>query len=191
MNITPTALPGLSVVDTTPFCDHRGEFSRAFCERELAPAIGERHVVQISLSSTRLAGTVRGLHFQRAPHAEMKLVRCLRGRVWDVAVDLRPASPTFLRWHAEELSAANRRMLVIPEGFAHGFQTLEADCELLYLMTEAYEPGSAAGVRWDDPALAIPWPLPVGDISAQDLALPLAAALRPAPAGSGADGAHR
>lgn len=176
MKITTTSLAGLAVVDTLPHSDHRGEFSRLFCDEELAPLLGQRHIVQISQSATHVTGTLRGLHFQKPPHAEMKLVRCIRGRVWDVAVDLRPASPTFGQWHAEELSAANRRMLVIPEGFAHGFQTLEPDSELLYLMSAAYHPDSATGVRWDDPQLAIAWPLPVTDISAQDRALPTVAA---------------
>lgn len=108
------------------------------------------------------------MHFQHPPYAEVKFVRCLRGRVWDVAVDLRAGSPTFLRWHAEELSPENAHMLVIPEGCAHGFQTLEADTELLYLHTTAYTPGAEGGVRYDDPAIGIRWPLPAANISSRD-----------------------
>src|SRR5207237_2682794 len=121
-----------------------------FCAVELADILGSRNIVQINLSSTRQAGAVRGLHFQRSPHAEMKLIRCLRGSVWDVAVDLRRGSPTFLKWHAEELDSNNARMMVVPEGCAHGFQTLVGDCELLYLHTASYALESEAGVAWDD-----------------------------------------
>ena len=168
MKITPTAIAGVSVVDTQTFKDHRGAFARLFCERELASIIGDRHIVQINHSRTSVVGAVRGMHFQRAPHAEMKLVRCLRGRVWDVAVDLRAGSPTFLHWHAEELSAENARMLVIPEGCAHGFQALETDSELLYLHTAPYTPEVEGGLAYDDPRLAIEWPLPIADLSGRD-----------------------
>ncbi|MEW6694021.1 MAG: dTDP-4-dehydrorhamnose 3,5-epimerase [Pseudomonadota bacterium] len=168
MNIRSTPLAGLMVVETTPHIEHRGSFARLFCERELAEVMGNRRIVQINHSRTQRVGAVRGLHFQYPPHAEMKLVRCLRGRVWDVAVDLRANSPTFLCWHAEELSPENQCMMVIPEGFAHGFQVLEAESELLYLHTAFYAPTAEAGVRYDDPRLAIPWPLPVSDLSARD-----------------------
>ncbi|MGT2429926.1 dTDP-4-dehydrorhamnose 3,5-epimerase [Cupriavidus basilensis] len=168
MKVESTAIPGVMIVQATPFADHRGVFQRLYCDRELGEAVGARHIVQANHSLTRQAGAVRGMHFQRAPHAEMKLVRCLRGHVWDVAVDLRAGSPTFLRWHAEELSPGNARMLVIPEGCAHGFQTLEPDTELLYLHTAHYAPSSEGGVRHDDPALAITWPLAVTDLSERD-----------------------
>jgi dTDP-4-dehydrorhamnose 3,5-epimerase len=124
--------------------------------------------VQINHSCTEAVGAVRGLHYQHAPHAEMKLVRCFKGKVWDVAVDLRPQSPSYKRWYAQELSPQNAHMMVIPEGFAHGFQVLEAGSELLYLHTALYKPDSEGGVRHDDPALGITWPLPVTDISARD-----------------------
>lgn len=182
MRISTTPIADLVVVDTTPFVDHRGEFSRYFCMQELAQVLGERRIVQINHSVTRTVGAVRGLHFQRPPHTEAKLVRCLHGRVWDVAVDLRPDSPTLLHWHAEELSAANRRMTVIPEGFAHGFQVLEPESELLYLMTAPHTPQVAAGIRHDDPSLAIGWPLSVTDISEQDQCWPLLDAVRGASA---------
>lgn len=168
MNIHPTALPGVMVVETTPFIDHRGVFFRCYCEKELNEVIGRRHIVQVNYSRTNTVGAVRGMHYQRPPHAEMKLVRCLKGRVWDVAVDLRAGSRTFLQWHAEELTPENARMLVIPEGCAHGFQVLEAGSELQYLHTDFYSPECEGGVSCNDPTLAITWPLPVADFSRRD-----------------------
>ncbi|OXR48002.1 dTDP-4-dehydrorhamnose 3,5-epimerase [Pusillimonas sp. T2] len=168
MKIMPTALHGVFVVDTQPFNDHRGAFTRLFCGRELASILGGRHIVQINHSRTTAVGAVRGMHYQSAPHAEMKLVRCLKGRVWDVAVDLRAGSPSFMRWHAQELSPDNACMLVIPEGCAHGFQALEPDSELLYLHTALYAPDFERGVAHDEPQLAIEWPLSVVDLSVRD-----------------------
>ncbi|WP_417447270.1 MULTISPECIES: dTDP-4-dehydrorhamnose 3,5-epimerase family protein [Gammaproteobacteria] len=168
-----TNTDGLMRVDCDYHRDERGIFTRLFCANELAPLLGERHIVQINQSFTRQVGAVRGLHFQHFPHAEMKLVRCIRGQVWDVVVDLRRNSSTFLCWHAERLSAQNQRMLVIPEGCAHGFQVLEEDSEMLYLHTEFYRPDAEGGVRHDDPALAIDWPLPARDLSARDQQHPL------------------
>lgn len=176
MNITRTAIDGVVVVEVTPFADARGAFTRLYCERELAEVIGMRRIVQINHSRTHAVGAVRGLHFQRAPHAEMKLVRCLKGKVWDIAVDLRAGSPTFRAWHAEELDAERARMLVIPEGCAHGFQVLAPESELLYLHTAFYTPASEGGVRHDDPRLAIRWPLATTDISPRDTTHPLLAA---------------
>jgi dTDP-4-dehydrorhamnose 3,5-epimerase len=173
MNINATAIFGVAVVETTRHTDHRGSFARLYCERELAPVIGNRRIVQINHSCTGEVGAVRGMHFQRPPHTEMKLVRCLKGRVWDVALDLRTDSPTFLKWHAEELTLENTRMLVIPEGCAHGFQVLEPDSELLYLHTAFYTPEAEGGVRHDDPQIAINWPLAVTDISQRDTEHPL------------------
>lgn len=161
-------MAGLVVAESKPFKDERGAFARLFCEQELSSVIGERKIVQINHSYTAAVGAVRGLHFQYAPHAEMKLVRCLKGKVWDVVVDLRPQSPSFKRWYAQELSQQNAHMMVIPEGFAHGFQVLEAGAELVYLHTAFYKPESECGVRHDDPELGIVWPLPVTDISARD-----------------------
>jgi len=152
--------------------DSRGSFGRLFCDRELAPLIEGRTIRQVNLSRTSAEGTVRGLHFQHPPHAEMKFVRCLRGRVWDVAVDLRAGSPTFMRWHAEELSQGNGRMMILPEGVAHGFQALEPDSELLYLHTAAHAPEAEGRVHPLEPRLAIAWPLPVQGLSAQDSAQP-------------------
>ncbi|MDH6148869.1 MULTISPECIES: dTDP-4-dehydrorhamnose 3,5-epimerase family protein [Paraburkholderia] len=173
MNVTPTAIAGVMVAHATPFADHRGIFQRVFCDKELGSIIGGRHITQINHSRTMRAGAVRGMHFQRAPHAEMKLVRCLRGKVWDVAIDLRADSPTFLQWHAEELSFDNGRMLVIPEGCAHGFQVIEPESELLYLHTASYEPSAEGGIRHDDPALRITWPLAVAEVSQRDQLHPL------------------
>lgn len=173
MTIEPTSISGVVVVETTASQDSRGAFRRLYCEQALAPVIGDRRIVQINHSRTTAVGAIRGMHYQNAPSAEMKLVRCLRGRVWDVALDLRVGSPTFLQWHAEELTPDRARMLVIPEGCAHGFQVLEPDSELLYLHTAFYAPGSEGGVRWDDPAIGIAWPLPVTDLSARDASHPL------------------
>jgi len=169
MRLESTAIAGVVVARTEFRNDHRGAFGRLFCVQELSEILGERQIVQINHSRTMQVGAVRGLHYQRSPHAEMKFVRCLKGRVWDVAVDLRENSPTFLQWHAEELSPANGRMLIIPEGCAHGFQVLEADSELLYLHTAFYMPESESGVAHDDPRVGIAWPLPVQDLSARDL----------------------
>ena len=173
MILRPTALAGVVCVDATPHRDARGSFTRLFCAAALEALLGGRRVVQVNHSRTEAVGAVRGLHYQRAPHAEMKLVRCLKGRVWDVAVDLRAGSATFRRWHAEELSAENGSMLVIPEGCAHGFQVLEPSSELLYLHTAFYTPQAEGGVRPTDPALGIAWPLPPQDLSERDRSHPL------------------
>lgn len=173
MKVIPIAIGGAAVVQSMPVADHRGAFARLFCVDELAQVLGERQVVQANHSRTCKVGALRGLHFQSPPHAEMKLVRCIRGRVWDVVLDLRAGSPTFLQWHGEELSAANARMLVIPEGCAHGFQVLEPESELLYLHTASYAPEAEGGVRYDDPAFGIRWPLPVAEVSARDVSHPI------------------
>ena len=165
-----TAIPGLNVAETTVRLDERGSFSRLFCQSELSTLLESRQVVQINHSCTVSKGAIRGLHFQYPPYAEMKLVRCLKGRVWDVVVDIREGSPTFLHWHAEELSPVNARMMIIPEGFAHGFQALEPGSELLYFSTAFYETSKEGGLRYDDPRLAIGWPLPVSQISVKDSA---------------------
>ncbi len=168
MKVGVTSIHGVCVAETTPHIDQRGAFTRLYCESELSMIIGSRRIVQINHSCTSAVGAIRGMHFQSPPHAEMKLVRCLKGRVWDVAVDLRENSPTFLKWHAEELSPANGSMMVIPEGCAHGFQVLEPESELLYLHTAAYAPDAEGGVGYADPLLGIAWPLPASDISERD-----------------------
>jgi len=173
LNILKTPILGLMVVETTSHLDSRGAFARLYCEHELTSLLGQRRIVQINHSRTAGIGAVRGLHYQRLPHTEMKFVRCLKGLVWDVAVDLRPDSSTFLCWHAEALTPANTRMMVIPEGFAHGFQVLEPESELLYMHTAFYTPSAEGGLRHDDPRLAINWPLAVTDLSARDVLHPL------------------
>lgn len=166
-------LPGLKLVERQRLGDHRGFLSRLFCAEELAEAGWSKPIAQINHTMTARKGTVRGLHFQHPPHAEMKLVSCIRGEVWDVAVDLRADSPSFLAWHAEILSAENGKALLIPEGFAHGFQALTADAELLYCHSAAYAPEAEGGLSPVDPALAIAWPLEISEMSERDLAHPL------------------
>lgn len=171
--VIDTPLAGLKLVERQHLGDSRGFLARLFCAEELASAGWRRPIAQINYTSTQKLGTVRGMHFQYPPHAEMKLVTCLRGAIFDVAVDLRTGSPTFLQWHAEELSAANRRALLIPEGFAHGFQALSDDCELVYLHTAAHHPESEGGLNPLDSALSIAWPHTVSEISAKDAGRPL------------------
>lgn len=163
-----TPLAGLVLVQRHHREDARGFFSRLFCAHELSAAGFALPVAQINHTLTAQRGAVRGLHFQFPPHAEDKFVSCLRGEVFDVAVDLRRGSPTFLRWHAEVLSADNRKSLLIPQGFAHGFQALRDDCELIYLHSRPYVPAAEGALNVNDPALAIAWPLAIADISERD-----------------------
>ncbi len=172
MNIIKASIAGAFVVESSTFQDNRGAFSRLFCMSELKTILGSRSIVQINHSRTRSIGAVRGLHYQNAPHAEMKIVRCLKGRVFDVAVDLRQGSPSFLKWHAVVLTQDDNRSYVIPEGCAHGFQVLEENSELLYLHTEFYTPQVEGAVRFDDPMVAVDWPLPPTDLSVKDISLP-------------------
>lgn len=172
LDITELPLPGLKGVTRRLHGDARGFFTRLFDSDALAAAGFVAPVAQINHTFTAARGTVRGMHFQWPPHTECKLVSCIRGEVWDVAVDLRRNSPTFLRWHAERLSATNRRALLIPEGFAHGFQTLTDDCELVYAHSHPYVPAAEGGIRPDDSALAIEWPLPIVGLSTRDQAHP-------------------
>ena len=168
LNIEETLLKGVFVVTSDLFKDQRGAFLRLFCNNELSDIIKDRQILQINHSRTVSVGAIRGMHYQNLPHAEMKLIRCLRGRVWDVAIDLRKGSPTFLKWYSEELSPENSKMMIIPEGFAHGFQVLEPNSELLYLHTEIYSPQSESGLRYNDPLISIDWPLKVTDLSKRD-----------------------
>lgn len=167
-DLLDTPIAGLGVLQRRPLGDARGYLERMFCADELAPLLNGRSIAQINHTHTTRRGTVRGLHFQHPPHAETKFVSCLRGEVFDVAVDLRRGSPTFLAWHAERLSADNHRTLVIPEGFAHGFQTLSDDCEMLYFHTAAHHAAAEGGLHPQDPRLAIAWPLPVAGLSPRD-----------------------
>jgi dTDP-4-dehydrorhamnose 3,5-epimerase len=172
MRITKTALKPACIIDIEPVGDDRGFFARTFCAEAFARHGLPTAFVQSSLSFNRRRGTLRGLHYQGEPSPEAKLIRCTRGVVFDVMVDLRPQSPTFRRWIAVELSAANARAVYVPPGFAHGFQTLCDDTELYYQMTAAYASELARGVRWNDPAFAIDWPLPGPILSPRDAAWP-------------------
>jgi len=163
-----TPLAGLTVLQRLPLGDARGYFERIFCDVELAAFFPGGHIAQINHTLTRERGSVRGLHYQVPPHAEVKLISCLRGRVFDVAVDVRRGSPTFLCWHAEVLSADNHRSLLVPAGFAHGFQALEADCELLYLHSCAHAPDAERGLHAEDARLGITWPEAPTGLSARD-----------------------
>lgn len=168
LTLTQLPLAGLVLVERQRLGDSRGFLSRVFCAQELASVGWRRPVAQINHTFTARRGTVRGLHFQYPPHAEMKLVTCLRGEVWDVAVDVRAGSPTWLGWHAERLSAVNGRALLLPEGFAHGFQALTDEVELLYCHSAPYAAGSEGGLNARDPALGIAWPLAITELSARD-----------------------
>jgi dTDP-4-dehydrorhamnose 3,5-epimerase len=161
-------LAGLVVIERIPIGDRRGFLERLFCAETFSEIGLHKPIVQINRTLTQKKATVRGMHFQHPPHAEMKIVSCLRGEVFDVAVDLRAGSATFLQWHGEILTGENNRSLFIPEGFAHGFQTLTAECELLYLHTANYAPQSEEGISPTDPRINIHWPLPVGDLSDRD-----------------------
>lgn len=166
--VTDLPLAGLKRVQRQRLGDNRGFLARLFCADELASTGWTKPVAQINHTYTAKQGTVRGMHFQRPPHAETKLVSCIRGEVWDVAVDLRAGSPTFLHWHAERLSAENGCALLIPEGFAHGFQALTDDVELLYCHSEAYAAHAEGGLNPTEPRLGIAWPLAIAELSARD-----------------------
>lgn len=170
-----TGIAGVCIVESESVLDHRGAFSRIFCSDELRPVFGNRQLVQINHTRTSRVGTIRGLHFQFGPQSEMKMVRCLKGRVWDVAVDLRRGSTTFLKWFGAELTPELNRALVVPEGCAHGFQVLQSESELLYIHTAMYSKSHEGGVRFDDPSINISWPLPVAELSVRDANLPLIA----------------
>jgi dTDP-4-dehydrorhamnose 3,5-epimerase len=172
MIFQPTSLAGALIVEPELRRDERGFFARTWCQEEFAARGLNARLVQCSLSFTERRGTVRGMHYQDAPHQETKLVRCVRGAIHDVIIDLRPYSPTFRHHCAVELRGGSYRMLYVPEGVAHGFQTLEDDTEVSYQMSEFHRPDAARGVRWDDPAFAIPWPEPVRLVSDRDRAYP-------------------
>ena len=168
MEFAKTKIPGVVLIDLEKRVDERGHFARAWCREEFERAGLNASVVQINTAVSQRAGTIRGMHFQEEPFAEVKLARCLRGAIFDVAVDLRPDSPTYRQWVGCELSAENGRMLYIPEGCAHGYQTLVEDTEMSYQTSQVYAPSAATGVRFDDPALGIEWPLAVTAISDAD-----------------------
>lgn len=169
MQFEATSFEGLFVLNAEYSCDPRGSFARLYCQDELSVLYPEIEIKQINHSINRESGTLRGLHFQYPPFAEIKIVRCIKGAVYDVAVDIRRNSPTFLKYFATELSQMNGKAICIPQGFAHGFQILEPDSELLYLHSNIYETGSEGGVNYRDPKLAIEWPLPELNVSERDL----------------------
>lgn len=171
-DILSTSIDGLRLLLRHPRGDERGAFERLFCDRELEALTERKPIAQINRSFTSTRGAVRGMHFQYPPHSEIKFVSCLRGEVFDVAIDLRSDSATFLHWHAEVLTENNHKTLVIPEGFAHGFQSLTADCEILYFHTAPHAPHAEGGLDARDPRLAIEWPLTITEISARDQAHP-------------------
>jgi dTDP-4-dehydrorhamnose 3,5-epimerase len=170
---TETPLEGAYIIDLEPMEDERGHFARSFCREEFAPRGLKTNVAQCNVSFNRKKGTLRGMHFQSEPKAEAKLVRCTRGVIYDVILDLRPHSPTYCKWTTTELTECNMRMIYVPEGFAHGFQTLVDDTEVFYQMFECYSPGHANGVRWDDPAFGIAWPIENPILSDKDRSYPL------------------
>jgi dTDP-4-dehydrorhamnose 3,5-epimerase len=172
MRLQATGLKDVKLVEIEPVKDERGFFARTFCAQEFAAAGLATAFVQHSISYTKRAGTVRGMHFQRPPHEEIKFIRCLAGAIYDVLIDIRPGSPTYMQWGAYELAAGDGRQLYVPTGFAHGFQTLAPETEVGYMMTAFYAPEAAAGIRHDDPAFKIVWPLPVTDISSKDRSWP-------------------
>lgn len=174
MVITPTELDGVFLITPEPRRDERGYFARTFCKDELGKAGIAFDIMQINRSLTRRRGTLRGLHVQRAPKAEGKIIECVRGAVFDVVVDIREDSPNFGKWLGVELNKENAKILYVPEGFAHGFQTLTDEAEIQYLMSEFYSPEHATGVRWDDPFFGISWPImPPAGMSDKDRAWPL------------------
>jgi dTDP-4-dehydrorhamnose 3,5-epimerase len=169
MNIKDTKINGVKVILSEPFRDGRGFFNRIFCQQELEVIRPDILIAQINHSMTKVKGTIRGMHFQYPPHAEMKIVRCIRGSVFDVAVDLRKKSSTFLQWHGEILSAENMKALVVPEGCAHGFQSLEDNVEMVYLSTAFYCREAEDGIRYNDPKVNIKWAYPAVNLSEKDM----------------------
>ena len=168
MQFTATSLPGAWLIDLKKINDDRGFFARAWCRDTLIKQGLNPHATQLNVGFSHRVGTLRGMHYQKAPHAEVKIVRCTRGAVFDVIVDLRADSPTRGKWFGVELSQENLTQLYVPEGFAHGYQTLTDNAEIYYMTTQVYAAGSASGVRYDDPAFGIHWPLPVAVISEPD-----------------------
>jgi dTDP-4-dehydrorhamnose 3,5-epimerase len=173
MHFAPTPLPGAYLIQSEPHVDDRGAFARAFCTQEFAAQGLDIRFAQANISTNTRAGTVRGLHFQREPHAETKLVRCVKGAIHDVIVDTREDSPSYLHWFGAELSEENGVAMYVPKGFAHGYQALNDGAAVFYMVTSAYAPQAEGGLRHDDPKLAITWPRAVTDISEKDAGWPL------------------
>lgn len=173
MKFIEAPLAGAYVIEPEQFMDERGLFARTFCQKEFAKIGFDKQIVQINHSLTRRKGAIRGMHYQRPPACEIKIIRCVQGAVYDLMVDLRAGSATFLKWHGVELSKENMRMVYIPEGFAHGFQSITNNAELIYHHSAFYIPEYECGLRFDDPSLAIAWPLKVSRISERDKNYPL------------------
>jgi dTDP-4-dehydrorhamnose 3,5-epimerase len=172
MKFIPTPLPGAFVIEPQLLPDERGFFTSTFSRKQFADHGCNPELFECNVSFNRKAGTLRGMHFQRPPHAQSKLVRCTRGAIWDAIIDLRPESPTFKKWFGAELTADNRRQLYIPEGFAHGFITLADETEVFYQMGNVYNAAATGGVRWNDPAFGIQWPREVSVIIQRDATYP-------------------
>ena len=166
--ISNLPMDGLKLIQRAPTNDNRGFFSRLFCMDELNAAGWKKNIQQINHTMTISKGTIRGMHYQKDPFAEMKMVSCLKGEIYDVVIDLRLDSSSFLQWHGEVLSSSNKSSLIIPEGFAHGFQALSPDCELIYFHSEAYNSKSEAGINFQDPLLSISWPIEITEVSERD-----------------------
>ena len=173
MIFNPLSLHGAFTIDVQPFQDNRGFFTRIFCEREFVEHKLEQHFVQANHSGTHGKGVIRGMHFQHAPHCEVKLVKCVQGAIFDVIIDVRKGSPTFLQWFGAELTAENKRMMYVPKGFAHGFQSLSEYSEITYMVSAFYNKESEGGVRFDDGVVNIKWPLPVSLASDKDMIIAL------------------
>ncbi len=168
MKFTKLDLRDAFLVELEKHGDHRGFFARLWCQKEFEEHGLVPHVVQANISFSTLKGTIRGLHYQEEPFAETKFIRCVKGAIFDVIIDIQPDSPTFMKWFSIELTAENHKMLYVPKGYAHGFQSIETDTEVTYLVSEFYTPHAEGGIRYDDPAFGIQWPLPVAEISDKD-----------------------
>ena len=173
MNFCETKLKGAYVIDLNPLIDDRGVFTRTFCKTDFREIGHKKEFVQFNHSVTHTKGTIRGMHYQSPPESEVKLIMCMKGKVHDVLIDLRQNSPTFLNWIGIDLSVGRSNMIYVPEGIAHGFQTLEDNCELLYYHTSAYSPKTEGGVRYDDDRVNIKWPIEVTNISEKDKTYPM------------------
>lgn len=172
MIFNPLSLKGAYTIDVQPFLDNRGFFTRTFCRNEFAANDLVQNFVQANHSGTRGRGVIRGMHFQYPPFAEIKLIKCIQGAIFDVIVDVRKNSLTYLQWYGTELSAENKRMMYVPEGFAHGFQTLTEDSEITYMVSNLYSKENEGGVKFDEPGVGIKWPLPVSLVSDKDMSIP-------------------
>ena len=173
MKFKELPLNGAYIIEPETFEDKRGMFARLYCENDFKKIGNSKKILQINHSLTKKKGSLRGMHYQKPPKAEIKMVKCLSGSIFDVIIDVRKKSDTFLKWHGEILSEVNRRMMYIPEGFAHGFQTLAPNCELLYFHTEFYSPEFEGAIRYDDPKIGIQWHMSISEISEKDMSHPL------------------